>query len=367
MGMPTLNRHRIEGSVTRYRSRARMAWAGQEGLAGLSTAIVLIAFVVVGSVLAYTMLSSGLMAVDKSKTAVYEGIKRAQSSLTVAGQVWGDTQVGFTIDSAETGWTAAANVTVTTDTTDYQEGTGSLKMTVASGFTTGYIARKHLSTSVDIEDYYTFVLRLKSDTALNAGVLSVMLYNDTGGSCGTLIGTFALTAIPANEWRRSSAQLLGATGSLADVDCIALGAISDPGAVVLRGDLFEAPPELQNASIPLQELGGLPIDVTTTTDTDGDGLWGDESTLTNRLIISYDDEFQHVNNIAWSFTQPGKNDGDSQFEIGEQGRLVVSFRGVNPVPTEATRFKVTLYPDKSAPLLVPKIVPKIQTIHVLLK
>ena len=107
--------------------------------------------------------------------------------------------------------------------------------------------------------------------------------------------------------------------------------------------------------------------MTTSTDTDGDGLWGDESTLTNRLIVSYDDEFQHVKNLVWSFTQPGKNDGDSQFEIGEQGRLVVSFRGVNPVPTDATRFKLTLYADKSAALLVPKIVPKIQTIHVLLK
>lgn len=218
-----MSRQRIEGSATRTRSRARIPWAGQEGLAGLSTAIVLIAFVVVGSVLAYTMLSSGFMAVEKSKTAVYEGIRRAQSSLTVSGQVWGDTQVGFTIDSAESGWTAASNVTVTTDTTDYQEGTGSLQMTVASGFTTGYIARKHLSSAVDIEDYYTIVLRLKSDTALNAGVLSVMLYNDTGGSCGTLIGTFALTALPQSEWRRASAQLLGATGSLASVNCIAVG------------------------------------------------------------------------------------------------------------------------------------------------
>jgi hypothetical protein len=180
------------------------------------------------------MLSSGLMAVDKSKEAIYKGIRKAQSSLTISGQIWGDSQAGFTIDSAESGWTAAGSVTATTDTTDYQEGTGSLKLTVAAGFSTGYMARKHLSSSVDLEDYYTVALRLKSDTALSAGVLSVMLYNDTGGSCGTLIGTFPLTSVPQDEWRIVSARLLGATGSLADVDCIALGAISDPGAVVLR-------------------------------------------------------------------------------------------------------------------------------------
>jgi len=340
---------------------------GQEGLAGLSTAIVLIAFVVVGSVLAYTMLSSGVNAVDKSKQAIYEGLRRSQSSLAISGRVMGTTVVGFAIDSAESGWTAAASVTATTDTTDYQEGLGSLKLTVSAGFTTGYIARKHLSSGVDVSDYYTMVLRLKSDTALNAGVLSLMLYNDTGGSCGTLLGTFPLTSLPQDEWRRASAQLLGATGSLADVDCIAIGAISDPGAVVLRADLFEAPDEVQEVIIPLQELGGNPIDVTPTTDTDSDGLWSDETTLSNRFIVSYHDEFQLVHNLAWSFSQPGKNDGDAVFEAGEQGRLVVSMRGVNPVPTEAIRFVLTLRPDKNAEILVEKIVPKIQTVHVALK
>jgi hypothetical protein len=71
-----------------------------------------------------------------------------------------------------------------------------------------------------------------------------------------------------------------------------------------------------------------------------------------------------VENIAWSFSQPGRNDGDTQFEAGEQGRLVVSFRGVNPVPTEATRIHVTIRPDQDSPLLIEKVVPKIQTTHV---
>ncbi|MDD4858697.1 MAG: hypothetical protein PHR56_00615 [Dehalococcoidales bacterium] len=60
---------------------------GQKGITGLETAIILIAFVVVAAVFAYTALSAGLFSTQKSSEAVYAGLKEAQSTLELRGSV----------------------------------------------------------------------------------------------------------------------------------------------------------------------------------------------------------------------------------------------------------------------------------------
>ena len=62
-------------------------WKNQKGITGLETAIILIAFVVVAAVFAYTVLSAGLFATQKSQEAVYAGLKEAQSSLELRSGV----------------------------------------------------------------------------------------------------------------------------------------------------------------------------------------------------------------------------------------------------------------------------------------
>ena len=59
----------------------------QKGITGLETAIILIAFVVVASVFAYTVLSAGIFSAEKGKEAVYSGLDQARSSLTFKGSV----------------------------------------------------------------------------------------------------------------------------------------------------------------------------------------------------------------------------------------------------------------------------------------
>jgi len=59
----------------------------QKGITGLETAIILIAFVVVAAVFAYTALSAGLFATQKSQEAVYSGLTEAQSTLELRGGV----------------------------------------------------------------------------------------------------------------------------------------------------------------------------------------------------------------------------------------------------------------------------------------
>ncbi|MCK4273982.1 MAG: hypothetical protein KAW90_03740, partial [Dehalococcoidales bacterium] len=47
----------------------------QEGITGLETAIILIAFVIVASVFAYVVLSAGLFSSQKAKEAVNAGLQ----------------------------------------------------------------------------------------------------------------------------------------------------------------------------------------------------------------------------------------------------------------------------------------------------
>ena len=59
------------------------------GITGLETAIILIAFVVVASVFAYTVLSAGIFSSQKSKEAVNSGIEEVRSSFVPKGNVIG--------------------------------------------------------------------------------------------------------------------------------------------------------------------------------------------------------------------------------------------------------------------------------------
>ena len=59
----------------------------EEGITGLETAIILIAFVVVAAVFAYTVLSAGLFSTQKSQEAVYSGLQEAQSTVILKGGI----------------------------------------------------------------------------------------------------------------------------------------------------------------------------------------------------------------------------------------------------------------------------------------
>ncbi len=62
---------------------------GQKGISGLETAIILIAFVTVASVLAYSVLSAGIFSAEEGQKAVYAGLEGAQSTMEVKGSVLG--------------------------------------------------------------------------------------------------------------------------------------------------------------------------------------------------------------------------------------------------------------------------------------
>lgn len=77
----------------------------EKGITGLETAIILIAFVVVAAVFAYTTLSAGLFSTQKAQEAVYSGLKEAQSTLELKGTVVATSngtyiqQISFTVSN----------------------------------------------------------------------------------------------------------------------------------------------------------------------------------------------------------------------------------------------------------------------------
>ena len=94
----------------------------QRGITGLETAIILIAFVVVASVFAYTILSAGIFSAEKGKEAVYSGLDSARSSMSISGPVLakdndgdGDVdEIVFVVSNSLGG--EAIDLTITTDT-----------------------------------------------------------------------------------------------------------------------------------------------------------------------------------------------------------------------------------------------------------
>ena len=93
----------------------------QRGITGLETAIILIAFVVVASVFAYTVLSAGIFSAEKGKEAVFSGLETVRSSMVIAGPVLAkDTdsdndvdEIIFVLSNSLAG--EAVNLTTTTD------------------------------------------------------------------------------------------------------------------------------------------------------------------------------------------------------------------------------------------------------------
>ncbi len=59
----------------------------QEGITGLETAIILIAFVIVASVFAYVVLSAGLFSSQKAKEAITAGLQSTMSTIEIRGNI----------------------------------------------------------------------------------------------------------------------------------------------------------------------------------------------------------------------------------------------------------------------------------------
>ena len=67
--------------------QVRRIWTDQQGITGLETAIVLIAFVVVSSVFAFAALSTGLFSSDQAKETIQAGLAETRGSMELKWSV----------------------------------------------------------------------------------------------------------------------------------------------------------------------------------------------------------------------------------------------------------------------------------------
>jgi len=74
----------------------------EDGITGLETAIILIAFVIVASVFAFVVLSTGLFSAERGKETVFAGLEKARGNLEVRGALTViDTDSDGDIDSSD--------------------------------------------------------------------------------------------------------------------------------------------------------------------------------------------------------------------------------------------------------------------------
>jgi len=130
----------------------------QKGITGLETAIILIAFVVVASVFAYTALSAGLFSTQKSQEAVYSGLEEARSTLVLKGGVVAkDTdsndyvdQITFTVANALSG-----------EAIDFTEPTAASSDTgLAASNSNNVVVISYIDEDQRVEDLYWSITKL---------------------------------------------------------------------------------------------------------------------------------------------------------------------------------------------------------------
>ncbi len=109
-------------------------------------------------------------------------------------------------------------------------------------------------------------------------------------------------------------------------------------------------------------LDGEAIDLTNTTDSDTDGLLSDETTKNHVAIITYTDENQRIEDIAWTSSVIGRGDTDSLLEVGERMLIKVDLKkvdtGSNPL-TRYTTFTLEFAPGAGAVLVISRTIPAI--------
>jgi flagellin FlaB len=64
-----------------------LLWRDERGITGLETAIILIAFVVVATVFAFVVLTTGVFSAERGKETVYAGLQKARGTMEIRGGV----------------------------------------------------------------------------------------------------------------------------------------------------------------------------------------------------------------------------------------------------------------------------------------
>lgn len=171
------------------------------------------------------------------------------------------TAVTANIDDCETAWTASANVTATTSTTTYREGTKSASLATATAFTTGLIAYKALGSAIDFSAYQQISLLLRCNVDKAAGFWELRLCSDAAGA--TPVNTISIPISVANYWNSVTVDTGAPLGS--SIQSVALYHVAADGSAytvfldnIIACKAPSAPDSLTHASLISKNTGDEP-------------------------------------------------------------------------------------------------------------
>ncbi|MBN1190647.1 MAG: hypothetical protein JXA46_12910 [Dehalococcoidales bacterium] len=308
----------------------------QKGITGLETAIILIAFVVVAAVFAYTVLSAGLFSTQKSQEAVYSGLQETQNTLVVKGGVLSqaDPKAAETCDVVATYFDKLDETgAVLLEETEVHQGVGSLKVTATAAALGDTLAYKLATVAVLQDDTITFWAKLA-----DAGLESDLAFAINSAAAGITTEATTQVTIDADdtEWHLYSVDVV-----LADEGDMYFGiyAVTD----ALSGDVYIDDIQVNNVSLwdstkewtPYASdiiltlslaTGGQPVDFSPGSGSSA-GLW--TAPKTNKMVVNYNDSYSHFTDVVWSATWIGNTNGDYMLDPGEKIKLTISLDAVN--------------------------------------
>jgi flagellin FlaB len=192
----------------------------EKGITGLETAIILIAFVVVAAVFAYTTLSAGLFSTQKSQEAVYSGLKEAQSTLELKSNVRATAN-----ETGENGRVQQISFTVSNvlggQAIDFTEPTADSTTGQAADGSTNKVVINYIDQDQSVNDIYWTIEKLggsDSDNLLEANEkfkVTIGSTSDTTGA-GNLIN--ALSTAPLNINTKFSLIIQTPIGAILEIE-----------------------------------------------------------------------------------------------------------------------------------------------------
>ncbi len=336
-------------------NRAVRSLQRERGVTGLETAIILIAFVVVASVFAFTVLSTGIFSAERGKETIHAGLKGARSSLEIKGAVVANGVKDVTLSTGDSAWTGSTNVTSTLDSTDKKQGTGSADLLLDASFTTGLVAYDDLSTTVDLSSIDTIQMWVKYGTTTSSGDIELVL-DDTAG-CGSVLENIDFPQLAGSTWNLITLSISD-NSDMTAVKCVGINLVTDDGSQTLNVDNVVAKGQATSLLVTVvNALEGEPLDIKEPSDSDNNGLTDSDSVHT--LTVTYTDQNQVINDIYWSSSLLGKDDGDTLLESGEKAELTVTLSGLSgsyPV-IEDTKFELEVRPEAGGTMLVQRTMP----------
>jgi len=112
-------------------------------------------------------------------------------------------------------------------------------------------------------------------------------------------------------------------------------------------------------------LDGSAVDFTPPSDVDADGIADSDST--NVVTISYNSQTKYTDDLDWSITRIGKNDGDNILETGEVMQITVDLTGVGESIGRLKTFAIELKPPHGAVLEIERTIPGSLDTHMILR